>query len=270
MVSKILTPAITVSSFQISPYAAGRFLFSQVFSRAVRARMRPRGIKSIETCLTGCKKNRQRASPTPAPSSCLFKKRILKAMGCGIAGISIILAYELHKQFTSGRQRPESRYSTKGGRLMKEIKKILFPVDLSETSEKIVPYVQTMAEKFNAEIHLLFVARMMDYFVSIYVPHPSIDQFVGEVTEGAKKRLMEFTGEHFSKYNVAEPCVITGDASDEIIRYCESREIDLLIMGTHGRKGLDKVIFGSVADRVSKMATVPVLLINPYRVAGLK
>lgn len=151
---------------------------------------------------------------------------------------------------------------------MKEIKKILFPVDLSETSEKIVPYVQTMAEKFNAEIHLLFVARMMDYFVSIYVPHPSIDQFVGEVTEGAKKRLKEFAAEHFSKFFVAEPVVISGDASDEIIRYCENRGIDLLIMGTHGRKGLDKVIFGSVADRVSKMATVPVLLINPYRISG--
>ncbi len=153
---------------------------------------------------------------------------------------------------------------------MKEIKKILFPVDLSETSEKIVPYVRTMAEKFNAEVHLLFVARMMDYFVSIYVPHPSIDQFVGQVTEGAQKRLKEFAEEHFSKFNVAEPTVVPGDASDEIIQYIESRGIDMLIMGTHGRKGLDKVIFGSVADRVSKMATVPVLLINPYRIIGLK
>jgi nucleotide-binding universal stress UspA family protein len=149
---------------------------------------------------------------------------------------------------------------------MKEIKKILFPVDLSETSEKIVPYVQTMAEKFNAEVHLLFVARMLDYFVSIYVPHPSIDQFVGEVTEGAKRRLNEFAEDHFSHFKKAEPTVISGDATEEIIRYIDERKIDLLIMGTHGRKGLDKVIFGSVADRVSKTATIPVMLINPYRV----
>ena len=152
---------------------------------------------------------------------------------------------------------------------MKEIKKILFPIDLSETSEKIVPYVTTMAEKFDAQIHLLFVVRILSYFVSIYVPHPSIDQFENQIGEGAKKRLKEFKEEHFSKFNVIEPVVISGDASEEILKYIKTENIDLLIMGTHGRKGLDKVIFGSVADRVSKLATVPVLLINPYRIPEL-
>lgn len=152
---------------------------------------------------------------------------------------------------------------------MKEIKRILFPVDLSETSEKIVPYVQTMSKQFNAQIHLLFIARILDYFVSIYVPHPSIDQFETQLVEGAKKRLNEFKEQFFAQYNVTEPVVKSGYASEEILNYCGENNIDLLIMGTHGRKGVDKIIFGSVADRVSKMATVPVLLINPYRVSGL-
>jgi nucleotide-binding universal stress UspA family protein len=47
--------------------------------------------------------------------------------------------------------------------------------------------------------------------------------------------------------------------------YISDEEIDLVIMGTHGRKGLDRVFFGSVADRVVKMSPVPVLTINPYK-----
>ena len=51
---------------------------------------------------------------------------------------------------------------------MKEFKRILFPVDLSESSTKIVPYVQTVAEKFESKIHILFAARVFEYFTSIW------------------------------------------------------------------------------------------------------
>ena len=78
---------------------------------------------------------------------------------------------------------------------MKEFKKILFPVDLSGTSPKLVPYAVTMARKFDAEMHLLFVARDFAYFTSIYVPHPSIDNFAKEIEQGAEKKLEEFREE---------------------------------------------------------------------------
>ena len=150
---------------------------------------------------------------------------------------------------------------------MKEFKKILFPVDLSESSPKLVPYVTTMAEKFGAEIHLLFVARVFEYFSGIYVPHPSISKFEDEIVEGAKKRLKEFTEEYFSDLPGTKAEVIAGDISEEILKYTESKGIDLLILGTHGRKGLEKVVFGSVAERVAKTSPVPVLLVNPYKVS---
>ena len=152
---------------------------------------------------------------------------------------------------------------------MEKIKKILFPVDLSEVSAKICPYVNTMAEKFDAEVHLLFVSRIFDYFVSIYVPHPSIDVFEEEVRQGAIKRLDEFKEENFSKEKIVKTVVTSGDAAEQILKYIEKEKIDMVIMGTHGRKGLDRVIFGSVANGVSKMATAPVLLVNPYRVKWL-
>jgi nucleotide-binding universal stress UspA family protein len=55
------------------------------------------------------------------------------------------------------------------------------------------------------------------------------------------------------------------DLSEEILNYIEDRHTDLVIMGTHGRKDMDKIIFGSVAERVVKTSPVPVMVVNPYR-----
>jgi nucleotide-binding universal stress UspA family protein len=148
---------------------------------------------------------------------------------------------------------------------MKEFKKILFPVDLSDSSKKIVPSVQAVAAKFGSKIHLLFVARILDYFTSIYVPPSSINQIEKEVIEGAEKRLYEFVDEHFSKFPGVKTAVVAGDAAEKIVDYVVEHKIDLIIMGTHGRKGMDKIIFGSVAERVLKTSPVPVMVVNPYR-----
>ena len=150
---------------------------------------------------------------------------------------------------------------------MKEFNKILFPLDLSESSPKLVPYVKLMARKFGSEVHLLFVASVFEYFSGIYVPHPSINKFEDEIVKGAKKRLKEFTEEYFSDFLEARSEVVAGDISEEILKYTVSKGIDLLILGTHGRKGLEKVVFGSVAERVAKASPVPVLLVNPYKVS---
>ena len=151
---------------------------------------------------------------------------------------------------------------------MKEFRKILFPVDLSESSSKIVPYVQAVAAKFDSKIHLLFVARVLDYFTSIYVPPPSINQVEKEIIDGAEKRLYEFVDEHFSEFPGTKTAVVAGDAAGKIMEYITDSHIDLVIMGTHGRKGMDKIIFGSVAERVVKMSPVPVMVVNPYRQDG--
>ncbi len=149
---------------------------------------------------------------------------------------------------------------------MNGFKKILYPVDLSESSAKLVPYVTEMAKKFESEIHLLFAARVFDYFTGIYVPHPSISKFETEIVEGADRRMQEFVEEHFEHFPGVKTLVVAGDAAEEILKYTESEGIDLLIIGTHGRKGLEKIIFGSVAERVIKSSPVPVLLVNPYKV----
>jgi nucleotide-binding universal stress UspA family protein len=149
---------------------------------------------------------------------------------------------------------------------MKEIRKILFPVDLSESSAKIVPYVQITAKKFEAQLHILFAARIFQYFSGLYVPPSSIDRFQKEILEGAEKRLHEFVDEHFSAFADTKATVAAGDPAEEIINYIKDQHINLVIMGTHGRKGMDKIFFGSVADRIVKTAPVPVMVVNPFRV----
>ena len=142
--------------------------------------------------------------------------------------------------------------------------RMLFPIDLTESSEKLVPHVTTMVEKFDAQLHVLFVVRVFQYFTNIYVPNPSIDLFETELVEGARKKMDEFVRTHFSELPNVRHEVILGDPSDAIISYNRDHNIDMVIMGTHGRKGLDRVIFGSVAERVVKFARIPVLVINPF------
>ena len=150
---------------------------------------------------------------------------------------------------------------------MEFAKKILFPVDLSEVSPKIAPYVQEMAAKFGSEVHLLFVARILQHFTSIYVPHPSVSNFEGEIVKGAERKLEEFVEDHFRGFS-PKAKVVLGDPAEEILSYVRSEGIDLVIMGTHGRKGLEKIVFGSVVERVVQKSPVPVLTINPYSKAA--
>ncbi len=150
---------------------------------------------------------------------------------------------------------------------MFDVKRILFPVDLSESSPRMVPHVNTMAQKFGAEVHLVFIARVFEHFTNIYVPHPSIRRFEDELVLGAQQALEEFRSTHFATLPQTRATVISGDIADEILKYIDEQRIDLLVIGSHGRKGLERVVFGSVSERVVKACPVPVLLVNPYRAA---
>ena len=151
---------------------------------------------------------------------------------------------------------------------MEKFNNILFPVDLSSSSDRIVPYVASVVEKYHAKIHLLFVARIFDYFTGIYVPTTSIVTLEKDIVEGAERSLNEFADVHFGGYDGDKAvAVVSGDAAEMILDYVGSQQIDLVIMGTHGRKGLDKIIMGSVAERVIRMSPVPVMVVNPYKVS---
>jgi nucleotide-binding universal stress UspA family protein len=58
---------------------------------------------------------------------------------------------------------------------------------------------------------------------------------------------------------------VSGDPAEEILKYVQREKVDLVVMGTHGRKGIHRILFGSVADRVTKMAPLLVMRVKPYR-----
>lgn len=148
---------------------------------------------------------------------------------------------------------------------MPQFKRILCPVDLSPASPKVFPFAASLAEKYDAHIRLLFVARVFKFYENIYVPSVSIHAFEQDLMKGAEKRMAEFVRDCVANPDRVRQEVLCGDPGDEIVSYVVREKMDLVVIGTHGRKGLDHVVFGSVAEHVVKHSPVPVLTVNPYR-----
>ena len=146
------------------------------------------------------------------------------------------------------------------------IKKILFPIDLTENASRLLPWVFSLSEKYKSRIYLLHVVQDLNKWGKLYVPHPSMDTFQKEAIEAAKNALEVLCEEQLQRCPAFKTIVVSGDAAQEILKVIASEGIDLVIMGTHGRKGLEHVLFGSVAENVVKNAPVPVLSINPHKI----
>jgi nucleotide-binding universal stress UspA family protein len=147
---------------------------------------------------------------------------------------------------------------------MEKQHRILFPIDFSECSSQLADDILNFAEKFDSEIHMIYVVRAFGYYSTLYVTSSAIQEIEDSVMTGAEKSLIEFKHNFFSDYPKLRHKILHGDAAEEIIRYASVYEIDLIIMGTHGRKALEKILLGSVAQRVVQSSPVPVLTINPY------
>ena len=98
-----------------------------------------------------------------------------------------------------------------------------------------------------------------------YIPYIPLVQYQEEALKGAEKTLDRVYEEQLQSCPNFQKRIVSGDPAQEILKIIESEGIDLVIMGTHGRKGLEHVVFGSVAENVVKKSPVPVLTINPYK-----
>lgn len=151
---------------------------------------------------------------------------------------------------------------------MEGFDKILYPISLTDISPIVAPYVITMARKFDAEVHLLHVLRRFDWYVDTYVSETSepdfkriASDFETQVLSQARQKLDGFVKRHFTDVPIAKAAVVSGTNYKQILQYAESEKIDLIIMGTAGST-LQKMVFGSVAEKVSRLASVPVMLIK--------
>jgi nucleotide-binding universal stress UspA family protein len=152
--------------------------------------------------------------------------------------------------------------STKEVKAMVEIKKILLPCDLTTNGSKIIPYVLSVAEKYNSTIYLLHVVEDLHELAPHPYPGLRNDQ---KIHEKVCKMCDKVCDEYFQGCSKISKVFVAGHPVVEILKFVESEDIDLIIMGTHGRSGIEHVIFGSIAENVVKKSPVPVLTINPYR-----
>lgn len=145
---------------------------------------------------------------------------------------------------------------------MPKLQKIICALDLSEHSKTVAEYACMLAKAMNASIVAVYAAPTLTQYTGFHVPPNTIDSFVGEIVSGAEKAMSQFVSENFEGVETKAE-VVVGYAAEEILEIAEKEEADLIVMGTHGRKGIDRILFGSVAERVVKNSHLPVLTIRP-------
>lgn len=145
---------------------------------------------------------------------------------------------------------------------MKRFERILLATDFSDYSEVACEYALTLAQTFQSAITVLHVINEPVDLRGFYVPHISFEELEQEIESGATKMLETFCQENLKDFSGYETMVIAGVPYEEIIRVATEKESSLIIIGTHGRTGLDHLIFGSTAERVVRGAPCPVMTIR--------
>ncbi|MEG2173564.1 MAG: universal stress protein [Desulfovibrionaceae bacterium] len=145
---------------------------------------------------------------------------------------------------------------------MKTIQKILCAIDLSEVSGQIADYAALQAHMMHAEVHVLYVAPALNQYSDAEMPLAIIKNFIAERIENAEKVMPDFMKTHFAQVNATSK-IISGYPPDAILDTARDENFDMIVIGTHGRRGVNAAVFGSVAEKVVKQSRVPVLVIRP-------
>jgi nucleotide-binding universal stress UspA family protein len=134
----------------------------------------------------------------------------------------------------------------------KMVRKILVPLDGSQLAEQVLPRLQAIVECRSADIHLLSVAPVID---NAAAERQRIETELLNYLQGVARDLEPLGA------NVC--CIVRfGSPAEEVLSYASQNNIELIAMCTHGRSGLARWAYGSVADRVLREARCPVLLVR--------
>lgn len=145
---------------------------------------------------------------------------------------------------------------------MKQFTKILIAVDFSENSECAFDYALTLATQFDAELTIIHVINEPVDLRGFYVPHISFEQLEKEIEESAVTMMETFCSSKLGTFSNYTSKILTGIPYDEITATAARIGASLIVMGTHGRTGLDHLLFGSTAERVVRAASCPVLTVR--------
>jgi nucleotide-binding universal stress UspA family protein len=133
-------------------------------------------------------------------------------------------------------------------------KKILVPLDGSDTAEAILPFAQEVAAKCGAEMLLVTVVQQVGVWDAALTL---------QVMEKEGQVAGEYLSEQAAKAGNAKTSVLQGDPAEAVISCAENEGADLIAISTHGRSGIRRFLFGSVATKLLEASPVPVLFLRP-------
>jgi nucleotide-binding universal stress UspA family protein len=142
--------------------------------------------------------------------------------------------------------------------------RILVPTDFSETADAALAYAKSLATRLGASLHLLYVFSDLSATATmvpeVYVPLPP--EVRERALEEARESLLKRLGSAEEKHFHGTRTIVTGLTAKEIVQYATDNGIDLIVMGTHGRRGVAHLLLGSVAEHVLRTAPCPVLTVR--------
>lgn len=143
-----------------------------------------------------------------------------------------------------------------------KIERILFPTDFSEGSMGALDYAISLTKEYNARLYLLHVVHEIALASGWHVPHIQIDALYRDIEEAANKEIRRWCSEELRGLKDVERVILRGIPDEEILKVAREKKIDLIIIGTYGRTGIDRFLFGSTAEKVVRRAPCPVLSVR--------
>lgn len=135
---------------------------------------------------------------------------------------------------------------------------VLIPTDGSEPAEAAVDHALDLAPRYDATLHVLYAVD-----VTAFGGLPRDTSVVIEGFEEAGDAAVERVADRAREMGIpVETSVRHGSPEEVVLEYVESERIDLVVMGTHGRRGLGRLVLGSVAERVVRRCPVPVVTVR--------
>jgi nucleotide-binding universal stress UspA family protein len=149
------------------------------------------------------------------------------------------------------------------------MKRILVAVDFSECSVVALDLAATIAGKFEARLLVLHVLHDPAESPGFYMAKKAGKKVFRNMKDAAQQMMADFVKKHLKKFKEFDDFIVSGLPAAQIISFAERKKVDVIVMGTHGRGGLNRLMLGSVADKVVRTATCPVLIVrepNPKKV----
>lgn len=144
-----------------------------------------------------------------------------------------------------------------------QFRHILAPTDFSEYSKQAIASALELAKKFGAKLSILHVVELPPYPIEGYMPPSLTTTFMEDMEREASQQLAQVVPEAESAGIEVARLVTVGSPYRKILDMAEAEQVDLIVMATAGRTGFSRLVMGSIAERVVRTASCPVLTIRP-------